>query len=291
MAGCGLISSTAGVATTSATATTGALASQGSSAAPTLGASASAACSPTSLQTKKAGRLTVATGSPASQPWFYANNPANGKGFESAVAYAVAKELGYTSAQVSWVHASFDSVIAATPKSFDFDIDEVSITQARKKAVDFTGAYYDLAQSVIALKSDKYAGATSLDALHGARIGAHVGTSSVDAITNQIKPATPARTYPTNDLAVQALKSGQIDALVVDLATGFSLTSTELSGAKIIGQLPVFGTPQTFGLVLTKGSALTSCVSQALAALDNSGELANLQNRWLTASAGAPVLH
>ena len=291
MVSCGLTSSTGGSPTTSATATTSALASQDSSSAPTLGASASANCSPSSLQTKKAGRLTVATGSPASQPWFSGNNPANGKGFESAVAYAVAKELGYTPGQVSWVSASFDSVIAATPKSFDFDIDEVSITQARKKAVDFTGGYYDLAQSVIALKTDKYAGAASLDALHGARIGAHVGTSSVDAITNQIKPATPARTYPSNDLALQALKSGQIDALVVDLPTGLSLTTTELTTAKIIGQLPVFGTPQKFGLVLSKGSALTSCVSTALTAITNSGELANLQNRWLTSSAGAPVLH
>jgi polar amino acid transport system substrate-binding protein len=295
LAGCSATSSTAptaaGSASASAPAATGGAASAATSATPTAAASTTAACTPAALKTKKAGKLTIATGSPADEPWFSGNKPANGKGFESAVAYAVAQQLGYTNAQVSWVHASFDSVIAPTPKNYDFDINEVSITQARKKAVDFSPGYYDVAQAVVALSSDKFATATGVDALHGARLGARVGTTGMDAIKNQIRPAGSVRAYPTNDLAVQALKNGQIDGLVVDLPTGLHLTSAALTNAKIVGQLPVVGFPQKFGLVLSLGSPLTSCVSKAVTALDHAGTLAQLQTRWLTTAAGAPMLH
>jgi polar amino acid transport system substrate-binding protein len=233
----------------------------------------------------------VATDSPAYEPWFVDNKPANGQGFESAVAYAVAKKLGYPASAVSWIHESFDSVIAPTPKKYDFDINEVSITPARAKVVDFSTGYYDVAQAVIALKSNKYAKATTIADLHGAKLGAQQGTTSLDAINDQLKPGTTPREYPTNDLAVQALKNKQIDALVVDLPTGLYITSAELDNSTIIGQLPVTGTPEQFGLVLSKGSPVTSCVSQAVDALRSDGTLAQLQKHWLTTSAGAPVLH
>jgi polar amino acid transport system substrate-binding protein len=292
LVGCSALSSTApsaGAGSASAPAATGAAVSAAGSgsAAP----SPVAACTPAALKTKQAGKLTVATGSPAREPWFSGNEPANGKGFESAVAYAVAQQLGYTAAQVSWVHASFDSVIAHTPKNYDFDINEVSITQARKKAVDFSPGYYYIAQAVVALSANKFATANGVDALHGARLGAKARSTSLDAITNQIRPAASARQYPTSNLAVQALKDGQIDGLVVDLPTAFHLTSGGLTNAKIIGQLPVVGSPEKFGLVLSKNSRLTSCVSKAVTALDHAGTLVQLQNQWLTTSAGAPVLH
>jgi polar amino acid transport system substrate-binding protein len=248
-------------------------------------------CTPATMHTETAGQLTVATDSPAYPPWFVDDKPANGKGFESAVAYAVAKQLGYSPSKVKWVVESFNNVIAPTPKHFDFDINEVSITPQRANAVDFSSGYYDVAQAIVALKNNKYANAKTVAALHGARLGAQQGTTSFDAINTDIKPGTTPLEYPTNILAVQALKNGTIDGLVVDLPTALYVTAAQVHGSKIIGQLPVHGKPEQFGLVLDKGSSLTPCVTQAVNALRKNGTLANLQNRWLTSAAGAPVLH
>jgi polar amino acid transport system substrate-binding protein len=259
----------------------------------TGGATTSAApsCTPDTMQTHTAGVLTVATDSPAYPPWFVDDKPSNGKGYESAVAYAVAKQLGYSADQVKWVTAAFNSVIAPTPKNFDFDINQVSISAKRAKAVDFSSGYYDVAQAVVALKSDKYANAASIADLHGAKLGAQQGTTSLDAITNVIKPGKTPAEYPRNELAVQALKNGQIDGLVVDLPTGLYITAAELDNAKIVGQLAESsGQPEQFGLVLDKGSPLTSCVSQAVDALRADGTLERLQQKWLTSAAGAPEL-
>jgi polar amino acid transport system substrate-binding protein len=259
----------------------------------TGGATTSAApsCTPDTMQTHTAGVLTVATDSPAYPPWFVDDKPSNGKGYESAVAYAVAKQLGYSADQVKWVTAAFNSVIAPTPKNFDFDINQVSISAKRAKAVDFSSGYYDVAQAVVALKSDKYANAASIADLDGAKLGAQQGTTSLDAITNVIKPGKTPAEYPRNELAVQALKNGQIDGLVVDLPTGLYITAAELDNAKIVGQLAESsGQPEQFGLVLDKGSPLTSCVSQAVDALRADGTLERLQQKWLTSAAGAPEL-
>jgi polar amino acid transport system substrate-binding protein len=253
--------------------------------------SAGPSCTPDTMQTHTAGVLTVATDSPAYPPWFVDDKPSNGKGYESAVAYAVAKQLGYSADQVKWVTAAFNSVIAPTPKNFDFDINQVSISAKRAKAVDFSSGYYDVAQAVVTLKSDKYANAASIADLHGAKLGAQQGTTSLDAITNVIKPGKTPAEYPRNELAVQALKNGQIDGLVVDLPTGLYITAAELDNAKIVGQLAESsGQPEQFGLVLDKGSPLTSCVSQAVDALRADGTLERLQQKWLTSAAGAPEL-
>jgi polar amino acid transport system substrate-binding protein len=253
--------------------------------------SATASCTPDTMQTHTAGVLTVATDSPAYPPWFIDDKPSNGKGYESAVAYAVAEKLGYSRDQVKWVTAAFNSVIAPTPKNFDFDINQVSISEKRAQAVDFSSGYYDVAQSVVALKSDKYADATSIADLHGAKLGAQKGTTSLDAINDVIKPGKTPAEYPRNELAVQALKNGQIDGLVVDLPTGLYITAAELDDSKIVGQLPdSSGQPEQFGLVLDKGSSLTFCVSQAVDALRADGTLDELQKQWLTSAAGAPEL-
>jgi polar amino acid transport system substrate-binding protein len=243
------------------------------------------------MHTQTPSELTVATDSPAYPPWFIHDKPSNGKGFESAVAYAVAKQLGYPRSKVKWVVAPFNSVIAPTPKHFDFDINEVSITPQRAQAVDFSSGYYDVAQAIIALKTDKYANAKSIAALRGAKLGAQQGTTSFDAITNDIKPTTKPYEYPTNILAVQALRNGTIDGLVTDLPTALYMTAAQVKDSKIVGQLPVHGKPEQFGLVLDKGSSLTPCVTQAVNALRKDGTLAKINQRWLTSAAGAPVLH
>lgn len=256
---------------------------------PTTGSASAASCAPATLKTHTANTLTIATDSPAYDPWFNQDKPSNGKGYESAVAFAVARQLGYTDGQVKWVVAAFNSVISNTPKKYDFDVNQVSITPERAKAVDFSSGYFDVSQVVITMKSSKIHGVTTIDGLKNAKLGAQKGTTSLDAILNTIKPAKTPGEYPTNDIAVQALKNGQIDGLVVDLPTGFYITSAELDNSEIVGQLPVTGTHEQFGLVLEKNSPLTSCVSNAVDTLRSNGTLAKLQQQWL-AGAGAPVL-
>jgi polar amino acid transport system substrate-binding protein len=248
------------------------------------------ACAPGQLETHSAGVLTVATDSPAYAPWFIDDKPSNGKGYESAVAYAVAKQLGYPSAKVKWVNASFNAVVSPAPKNFDFDINQVSITAQRAKVVDFSSGYYDVAQAVVTMKSSKYAHVTSIAELKGAKLGAQKGSTSFTAIGAVIKPNRTPAEYPTNDLAVQALKNGTIDGLVVDLPTGLYVTAAQVQDSTIAGQLPVTGKPEQFGLVLDLHSPLTSCVTKAVDALRADGTLAALQKQWLTTSAGAPEL-
>lgn len=235
------------------------------------------------------GVLTIATDNPAYSPWFDNNTPSNGKGFESAVAYAVAKQLGYSAKQVKWVTATFDSVIQPGKKNYDFDINQVSITPERAKAVDFSTGYYDVAQTVVSIKGSSIASAKTLAALKNAKFGAAVGTTSLTAIKNVIKPKSSASVYNTNDLAVAALKAKQIDGIVVDLPTAFYLAAT-VDGAVLVGQLPASGKAEQFGLVLTKGSPLTAKVSAAVDALRKNGTLKKLADKWLANTAGAPVL-
>jgi polar amino acid transport system substrate-binding protein len=262
----------------------------GGAASDPAGSSVANTCTPSNLKTHTQGTLTVATDSPAYGPWFSDDKPSNGKGYESAVAFAVAKELGYGADKVKWVVARFNSVIAPTPKKYDFDINQFSITPTRAKVVDFSSGYYDVAQAVVTLKDSKIAGVTTLAGLRNAKLGAQKGTTSYDAIGDVIKPNKKPGEYPTNNVAVQALKTGQIDGLVVDLPTGLFITAAQVEGSKIVGQLPVTGTPEQFGLVLEKGSSLTSCVTKAVDALRNDGTLAALQKQWLTSAAGAPEL-
>ncbi|GGM29031.1 ABC transporter substrate-binding protein [Dactylosporangium sucinum] len=248
-------------------------------------------CSPAQLKTLAAGKLTVGTDDPVYPPWFDDNKPDNGKGFESAVAYAVAEQLGYTKDQVVWTRVTFNNAIAPGKKSYDIDINEFSITDERKKAVDFSSPYYDVTQTVIALKSSKIAGAKTLADLKGAKLGAQVGTTSYRSITEVVKPDAQPAVFNNNDDAKKALQNGQIDGLVVDLPTAFYITGAEITDAVIVGQLPQpSGTPEQFGLVLDKGSPLTGCVSQAVDALRADGTLKKLEQQWLSATQGAPTL-
>ena len=261
-------------------------------AAPASSASPSAdACTKDKLQTLKPGTFTVGTDNPAYAPWFVDDKPSNGEGFESAVAYAVAGELGYDKAAVTWVTVPFTSAYAPGTKTFDVDLNQVSITDARRKAVDFSAPYFTVSQTVVTTKGSPIDGATTVAALQGAKLGAQVGTTSYTAITDQIKPSQAPAVYDTNDLAVQALQNGQIDGIVVDLPTAFYMVGAQLDDGVIVGQLPPGGgKADQFGMVLALNSPLTPCISQAVDSLREKGTLAELEKKWLSGSDGAPVL-
>ena len=250
--------------------------------------SASASCAKADLATVTEGKLTIATGEPAYYPWIIDDAPETGNGFEGAVAYAVAKQLGFDAADVVWVRTTFDSAVTPGEKNFDFNLQQFSITEERKAAVDFSSPYYTAPQAIVSYKGSKIAGKTTLAELKGAKLGAAVGTTSLDAISNQIG-ATP-QVFNDNAAGVSALKNKQIDGLVVDLPTAFYLSGVEVPNGLIVGQLPSTGAGDQFGLLLSKGSKLTSCVTGAVDAITADGTLAAITDKWLANDAGAPVL-
>ncbi|MGY4975736.1 ABC transporter substrate-binding protein [Streptomyces sp. 900105755] len=253
--------------------------------------SAGTTCAKGKLATQTSGKLTIATDEPAYEPWFKDDKPANGEGFESAVAYAVAKQLGYDRSAVVWQSVPFNKAFAPGVKTFDFDINQVSISAERKKAVDFSSGYYDVRQAVVALKGSKAAKATGIADLKSLKLGAQVGTTSLNYISDVVKPSQEAAAFSKNDQAISALKNGQVDAIVVDLPTAFYVTAAQVTNAKIVGQFEnQSGTPEQFGLVLDKGSDLTSCVTSAVDALRKDGTLAKLEKQWLSDAVDAPVL-
>ena len=238
------------------------------------------------------GKLTIGTGEPAYYPWVIDDEPESGEGFEAAVAYAVADELGFARDDVVWVRTTFDEAIAPGPKNFDFNLQQFSITDERKQSVDFSSPYYETTQVVITTAASAAAGATTIEELKGFLIGAQTGTTSLAAIEQVIAPAAGAQVFNTNDDAKLALESGTVDAIVVDLPTAFYLTGVELTEGIIIGQLPeIAGTSgDQFGLVLAKDSPLTVDVSNAVDKLKRDGVLDDLAAEWLADAADAPVL-
>jgi len=250
---------------------------------------AAAGCTNGALALVHAGQLTVATDAPAYPPYFENDKPANGQGFESAVAYAVAGQLGFSAKQLRWTVEPFDSSYAPGPKPFDFDINEISITSARAKAVDFSAPYYTNPQAVVVVKGSKYQHATSLAALRGAKFGVQVGTTSLSAVTAEVHPTQKPYVYNSSNDVVRALREGGVDAIVVDLATAFYLTSGEIPHGIVVGQFNAPG-GDNWGLLLSKGSKLTVCVDQALAKLRSNGTLASITKRWMQSGAGVPVL-
>jgi polar amino acid transport system substrate-binding protein len=272
---------------TKASTTTTPKASDSSSASPTADA-----CAKDSLQTQSPGTLTIATDKPVYPPWFVDDKPENGKGFEGAVAAAVAEKLGFAPDDVTWTRVAFNNVFKPTPKNWDFDINEFSITAKRKQALDFSSPYYAVAQAVVTTKGSKAAAAKSVADLKDLTIGAQVGTTSLQAINGVIAPTKKPRVYNSNHDVVSALKNGQIDALVTDLPTAFFMAGVQLDPkGKIVGQLATVGEtpPEQFGLVLDKNSPLTTCVSKAVDALRSDGTLDSLVDKWLS-QGGAPVL-
>ncbi len=248
------------------------------------------ACAKDALQTATAGTLTIATDKPVYEPWFVDDKPESGQGFEGAVAKAVAGQLGFSDAEVTWTRVPFNSVFKPTAKNWDFDINEFSITEKRRQAVDFSSPYYDVTQAVVTTKGSKAAGVTTVAGLKGLTLGAQVGTTSLQAIEDIVAPSRKPRVYNSNNDVVKALENGQIDGLVTDLPTAFYMAAAQLDKGTIVGQLPAAsGTPEQFGLVLDKGSALTPCVSKAVDALRADGTLDQIVEQWLS-QAGAPEL-
>jgi len=259
--------------------------------AASTGAPTSGACGPESLPLVTAGKLTVATDSPAYEPWFVENDPTNGDGFESAVAYAVAERLGFSEDQVEWVVVPFNRSYKPGAKAFDFDVNQISISPERAEAVDFSRGYYAAAQAVIALKGSEAANATSLDDLRDLQLAAQAGTTSLAAITDVIEPAAEPEALTDTGQAKQKLLNGQVDAILADLPTAFYISAGEIPDSAIVGQFQAeSGEQEEFGLLFEKGSRLRPCVDEVLAGLDEDGTLAELEQEWLSEVVGVPQL-
>jgi polar amino acid transport system substrate-binding protein len=237
------------------------------------------------------GKFTVGTGEPAYYPYVIDDAPESGEGFEAAVAYAVAEKLGFAADDVVWVRTTFDAAIAPGAKDFDVNLQQYSITEERRANVDFSSSYYSAPQAVITIEGSKAAGVTDIAGLKGLLVGAASGPTSFTVIEEVIAPTAGAQAFNSNDDAVLALTSGQIDALVVDLPTAFYLTGASLDAGVLLGQLPpAAGVSDEWGFVLPKGSKLTAAVTKALDELKADGTLDAIIAKWLGADAGAPVL-
>jgi polar amino acid transport system substrate-binding protein len=282
VAGCGGSKSSSSSGSTEAGGSTGA--AEG-------GETANAAqCTPATMETQKEGVLTVATDKPAYPPYFENDEPENGEGFESAVAYAIGKQLGYPKSKIEWTVESFDSSYAPGPKDFDFDVNEISITPVREKAVDFSVPYYSANQAVVALEGSEASKAKSLAELKDTKIGVQINTTSLSAVNEEIEPSSKPEVFNSSTDVVTALKNGQVEAVVVDLPTALYLTAAQVENANIVGQ---FGKAEgeEWGALLAKESPLTGCISGAIEALEESGELEKITQRWMSQAAEAPELH
>jgi polar amino acid transport system substrate-binding protein len=262
------------------------------------GTGTKASCAKSDLNLVKAGTLTIGTDNPAFPPWFggtpktpwKVSDPRSGEGYESAVAYAVAKQLGFAKDEVTWKHVPFNNSFAPGPKSFDLDINQISLTPARAKVVSFSDSYYDVNQSVVVNKGTPIASAKSVAALKPYELGAQLGTTSYQYIQENIKPSKKPSVFPSNAGAVQALKNKQIDGLVVDLPTAFYVTAVQVPNSKVLGQFPAQPGGEHFGMVFQKGNSLVRCVNSALSKLRDNGTLKKLQQQWLAKATGAPTL-
>jgi len=237
------------------------------------------------------GTLTIATDSPAYDPWFKNNDPTNGKGFESAVAYAVADELGFDQSSVKWVKEPFNKSYAPGDKDFDFDINQISITPQRAKVVTFSDGYYTAAQALIALKDSPVSQATSIEDLKKYKLGAQTGTTSLTAIRDDIDPSQEPLVFDDTNVAKQALLNHQVDAIVADLPTAFYITAVQIPQATIVGQFQQqSGEPEQFGMLFQKDNPLADCVNAALANMKSDGTLDSIEKKWLSETVSVPVL-
>jgi polar amino acid transport system substrate-binding protein len=248
-------------------------------------------CATDQLDLKTAGQLTVGTDKPAYDPWFSGNDPSNGKGYESAVAYAVAGKLGFTQDQLTWTVVPFNTSYKPGDKDFDFDINQISITPQRAEVVDFSDGYYTASQAVIAIKGSDITQATSIADLASYKLGAQTGTTSLQVIRDDIKADDDPSVFEDTNAAKQALVNGQVDGIVADLPTAFYITAAEIKDSVIVGQfVSPSSDPEQFGMLFEKGNPLVGCVNEALAALKADGTLDQIQQQWLSNEVDVPVL-
>jgi polar amino acid transport system substrate-binding protein len=266
------------------------LAACGSLPATKVGAEKPAACSYAGIQSElyQKGALTVATDKPAYPPWFENNNPASGKGYESAVAYAIAKQLGFKAAQVHWAYEPFDASYAPGPKKFDFDVNEISYTAQRATAVSFSSSYYDVQQALVALKGSDIAKKHTPADLKGDVFGDQIGTTSLAFITGSIQPTAQPKVFNTLNDVKEALQTHQIAAFVTDTPTAQYISADEIPGSVMVAQFPSTG--EHYGLLFTKGNPLVGCVDKAIATLKANGTLAALQKQYLQIYLTVPTI-
>lgn len=251
---------------------------------------AAGSCDAADLPVKTEGQLTVATGDPVFPPWMENDDPTSNEGFESELVYLLAEQLGFAEDEVVWTSTGFDEAIAPGEKDFDFNIQQYGITEDRDEVVDFSDGYYTVQQAIVAPADSDIAGAESLADLADAKLGAAVGTTSLDYIEEVIEPTEEAAVFDDTAAASSALAAGQVDGLVYDLPTAFYITSVEIPEASIVGILPVVGEAEELGMLFEDGSPLVPCVNEALAALEESGDLAALQEEWLANGGETPTL-
>jgi polar amino acid transport system substrate-binding protein len=281
----------AAAAAAAVTAGTGSISSGSSAGGGSSGSTGStASCSNASIQkdlfTK--GALTVATDKPVYPPWFENNNPANGKGYESAVAYAVAKQLGFKPSQVHWAYEPFDASYAPGPKKFDFDINEISYTPQRATAVTFSDSYYDVSQALVALKGTPIVTRHTPAELKSYVYGDQIGTTSLAFITGQIQPSAQPKVFGTLNDVKEALQTHQIAALVTDTPTAQYISSAQIPHSVMVAQFPSTG--EHYGLLFSLGNPLVSCVNKAIAKLKANGTLAALQRKYLQIFLAVPTI-
>jgi polar amino acid transport system substrate-binding protein len=262
----------------------------GSSSASPGTSGSTASCSNASIQKDlyKPGALTVATDKPAYPPWFENNDPSNGKGYESAVAYAVAKQLGFKPSQVSWTYEPFNASYAPGPKKFDFDINEISYTPQRASAVTFSKSYYQDNQALVALKGTPIVTKHTPADLRNYVYGDEIGTTSLAFITSQIQPHSQVKVFSTLNDVKSALQAHQIAAFVADTPTAQYISSSEIPHSVTLGQFS--SGSGYFGLLFSKGDPLVSCVNKALSTLTANGTLAALQKQYLQIYLKIPTL-
>jgi polar amino acid transport system substrate-binding protein len=238
------------------------------------------------------GVLTIATGEPAFYPWVIDDAPESGEGFEAAVAYAIAAEMGYEADAVTWVRTTFDEAIQPGAKNFDMNLQQYSITPERAENIDFSLPYYTSNQAIVALEGSAAEGATTIADLKDVKFGAQVGTTSLAFITDVIQPNQEPFVYDDNVGAKAALEANQIDAAVFDLPTALYVSGVEIEGSSVVGQFPADagGTTDQFGIVLEKDSPLTSCVDAAITTITDNGQLEAITQEWLSDFTGAPVI-
>ena len=264
------------------------------------GSPTAANCNKADLTLVQSGQLTIGTDNPAFPPWFAGgtpegspweiNDPSTGEGFESAVAYAVAEELGFSEDEVEWVEVPFIQSFKPGPKDFDFDINQISYRSQRDQAVDFSESYYDVNQALVALQANPIADATTLEDLRQFKLGAPIGTTSFDYIEQNVQPEEDPGVYDTLNDAISALENGQSDGVVVDLPPGFFVTAVQIDKGVIVGQFPTVGQQEYFGMVFQDGNPLVDCVNQALDALRADGTLQEIQDMWLSQVVDVPTL-
>jgi polar amino acid transport system substrate-binding protein len=269
-------------------------------AGPTGESPAADACAKENLDLLTPGQLTVGTDNPAFPPWFAGgtpegspweiNDPSTGKGFESAVAYAVAERMGFTAEEVVWVEVPFNQSFRPGAKDFDFDINQISYRPARDQAVDFSDSYYDVNQAVVAVSGTPIADVTTLEELQGFELGAPIGTTSFEVIETVVQPEPDPAVFDTLNDSVTALENGQVDGIVADLPTAFFIAAVQVNDGVVIGQFPTAAQQEYFGMVFEEGNPLRECVNEAIAELREDGTLASIQEQWLSQRVQAPVL-